>query len=612
MDYGVPCVIRKHGQTKLKWAAFESWDEHFMMKEMNQMKVHVSDKPTTRLHSKAHPFSSGNNGIEWKRPYIEETISSDVFFSSYKQTNTGIQHPHNKSGNDITESTFANRSYFGFFSPLHELSENIQNGVGETWSLGLEHRPVLEVNMWIGLPGVSTPLHYDGVHNSYVQVSGFKRFVLMSPSAWKHVHLFPKLHPSSRMSQLDMQSLENELMQCRTTNSDESISIFEVTLQPGDLLYIPPFWFHHVSTVSESTSSITISNNNRTALPSISVSVHSDSVDMDVRDGTTGRIGGGFSVPIWGGLTQSQRVAILTVYLDEILTFLVNLEADMRDTPNTHHSDHSETHQAWTTQSFVHKLLSTRYSRLGEDKQVVGLVEAMEEAELNFTRTTFRLPQPMDPQLMNMIKSHAQAFIQWRKSRIHIPQSVWEIMLQDYIEDVCGSVVGSLTVPAYLKHLSAGGGVVLSVENDIKNRREVDISLLKPERWDLEGPDDLFPVFGDTVTVHYSVYLASKWPIDSKETSKLPSKLSMEPFDSSRGYGDGSDDGSHPFSFKVGGAKVVAGLERAVLRMKLGHRVEVFIPSGLAYGSLGVGDGSTVPPYADLIFDIELLSISKK
>ena len=38
---------------------------------------------------------------------------------------------------------------------------------------------MVEANAWAGVPGVSSPLHYDAAHNTYLQLTGHKRFLLV-------------------------------------------------------------------------------------------------------------------------------------------------------------------------------------------------------------------------------------------------------------------------------------------------------------------------------------------------------------------------------------------------------------------------------------------------
>ena len=51
---------------------------------------------------------------------------------------------------------------------------------------------------------------------------------------------------------------------------------------------------------------------------------------------------------------------------------------------------------------------------------------------------------------------------------------------------------------------------------------------------------------------------------------------------------------------------LIAGFKEALLSMKVGDRVRVFIPSALAYGKEGFGNG-VIPPDADLVFEIEIV-----
>ena len=68
---------------------------------------------------------------------------------------------------------------------------------------------------------------------------------------------------------------------------------------------------------------------------------------------------------------------------------------------------------------------------------------------------------------------------------------------------------------------------------------------------------------------------------------------------------DSSYDRGEPIEFAVTG--VIKGWVEALLLMPQGSKWELYIPYDLAYGDKGAG--STIPPYATLIFTVELLEI---
>jgi FKBP-type peptidyl-prolyl cis-trans isomerase FkpA len=95
-------------------------------------------------------------------------------------------------------------------------------------------------------------------------------------------------------------------------------------------------------------------------------------------------------------------------------------------------------------------------------------------------------------------------------------------------------------------------------------------------------------VNGSTVTVHYTGWLYSP---------KAPQQHGAQ-FDSSRS-GD-------PFTFPLGGGKVIKGWDEGLVGMKVGGKRTLIVPAALAYGERGAGP---IPPNANLIFDVELLDV---
>ena len=92
------------------------------------------------------------------------------------------------------------------------------------------------------------------------------------------------------------------------------------------------------------------------------------------------------------------------------------------------------------------------------------------------------------------------------------------------------------------------------------------------------------PVAEDTVTVHYKGTL-----IDGTE------------FDSSYKRGE-------PISFPLNG--VIPGWTEGLQLMKVGGKTKFFIPQELAYGERPKPNGP-IPPFAALIFEVELIDIKK-
>ena len=72
---------------------------------------------------------------------------------------------------------------------------------------------------------------------------------------------------------------------------------------------------------------------------------------------------------------------------------------------------------------------------------------------------------------------------------------------------------------------------------------------------------------------------------------------------------DSSLDSRKPFSFRIGKGEVISGWEEGVIGMKVGGKRKLFIPSELGYGAEGAGED--IPPHADLVFEVQLLTVQK-
>jgi FKBP-type peptidyl-prolyl cis-trans isomerase FkpA len=97
-------------------------------------------------------------------------------------------------------------------------------------------------------------------------------------------------------------------------------------------------------------------------------------------------------------------------------------------------------------------------------------------------------------------------------------------------------------------------------------------------------------IAGTNVKVHYT-----GWLYDPSKTDGHGNKF------------DSSVDRSEPFKFSLGGGQVIRGWDEGVVGMKVGGKRTLIIPAHMGYGSRGAG--GVIPPYATLLFDVELLEV---
>ncbi|MBI4100042.1 FKBP-type peptidyl-prolyl cis-trans isomerase [Candidatus Microgenomates bacterium] len=71
---------------------------------------------------------------------------------------------------------------------------------------------------------------------------------------------------------------------------------------------------------------------------------------------------------------------------------------------------------------------------------------------------------------------------------------------------------------------------------------------------------------------------------------------------------DSSYKRNQPFKFVLGAGEVIAGWDKGFAGMKVGGKRKLTIPPEMGYGSRSAG---SIPPNSTLIFEVELLAVSR-
>ena len=97
-----------------------------------------------------------------------------------------------------------------------------------------------KVNMFMGGPETGSSLHCAVGGNFFFNIYGKKKWILIDPCYSKYLRSTPSEQFGFAISGYDIE--DNR----QVAKLNDVIPKYEVILEPGDMLYIPPWWWHYV------------------------------------------------------------------------------------------------------------------------------------------------------------------------------------------------------------------------------------------------------------------------------------------------------------------------------------------------------------------------------
>ncbi|TQV99113.1 hypothetical protein V2A60_004606 [Cordyceps javanica] len=242
-----PFVVRGGASS---WRAFHKWDKDYLISALAGQSVNVAvtpygnaDAPTMSLAHGFPLFAKPHEEFQPFEEFLDYIIRQEIDPGFPKDA----------------EVRYAQTQDDNLRQEYQSLSQDAQRDIPFA-RIALQ-KPPEAVNMWIGNSRSVTATHKDSFENIYVQVRGRKHFVLLSPL---HHHCMNEkpLQPATYVRNLQGQ-LSLHLDEDTTpvpfvtwdpdhpekdhTPFSRFAQPIRVTLEPGDMLYLPAMWYHKVT-----------------------------------------------------------------------------------------------------------------------------------------------------------------------------------------------------------------------------------------------------------------------------------------------------------------------------------------------------------------------------
>ncbi|XXT19048.1 cupin-like domain-containing protein [Sorangium sp. So ce429] len=145
-------------------------------------------------------------------------------------------------------------TYSNIFERIPELHADIEP-LHQTLAMpgslpaSLKARLSLRPGFWLGPAATVSPVHFDRHENFNVQITGRKAWTLFSPEDSRRLD-----YPALEMPSVIFSPIDVEQADARRYPLFAGARRHEVTLEPGEVLFIPAGWWHHVRTLETSIS----------------------------------------------------------------------------------------------------------------------------------------------------------------------------------------------------------------------------------------------------------------------------------------------------------------------------------------------------------------------
>ncbi|KAL7797433.1 peptidase family C78 domain-containing protein [Trichoderma ceciliae] len=240
-----PFVIRGGAS---HWKATQKWNSSYLKSALEGQSVNVAVTPFG--NADAPTFSPQHKATVIAKPH-EEIQQFNDFFAYITQQETDPEFPIDS---EVRYAQTQNDNLRDEYLPLYpDAQKDIPFA---RIALGKEPDAI---NLWIGNSRSTTAMHKDNFENIFVQIVGNKHFVLLPPLLHSCVNeslLLPatyvrqgetfNLHLDPDSRPVPLATWDPDDPGRNPTPMSPFAKPLHVTLNPGDMLYLPAMWYHKV------------------------------------------------------------------------------------------------------------------------------------------------------------------------------------------------------------------------------------------------------------------------------------------------------------------------------------------------------------------------------
>lgn len=393
-----------------KWRARRQWTPKYLQSKITHITgvyrndnrwfgpYYDSRKPLTRIATRTNNYST------------DVTMTSKKFFKKLRNPSEG--------------------EFLYFTGDIDQLGQWALTDIHPLSELLALNPKRSSINVWMGQPHVIAHCHYDGYHNFYAQLYGTKKFTLFQPTNWPGLYPYPFLHPSHAQSQVNL----SDTSDVEKFPLADQVRALEVILRPGDLLYMPPLWFHLVESLEVSISVNVWTDSEQTALMEdvFSISLPTETLTWD---------------------SIQQKTIAVSVLIHTLISDVCQRRT-CRRVKNDHFLDNKSLKSLEGDFYFVYQLWTTRYRSLMEQGLIPdGVRTVSEEGILCESMSKEKSRNELERATAALEASGLHKFVKQVATSIEqLPDDTWELWTGNYVEYLATTAVDVEMVGAFLRH----------------------------------------------------------------------------------------------------------------------------------------------------------------